>query len=399
MSQKGAVLITGNFSFPDGNAGGKRVLGIGYILRELGYRVVFAGCEVDRSVSQILETRSVYDSFVYYSFNGSRSVNNIIDIKDAYKDFLKIVNTFGVDELGLIVLYGSPVLAEWNNRVIKFAKEKRIKVIFDCVDWIERSGFDSVLKNIVKIIDTNYMKRILAARCDGVIAVSSYLKSYYKKRGCKVVKLPPVGKFAPGDLKEKNVEPKYFIYAGGLQKTKKNRKSDLKDRIDISVEIVAELLKRGANVRFDIYGIEETHYRAFFPEHKTLLDGITKGRIVFHGKVPNDQVCEAIRKATFSLLNRDVTKVTTAGFPSKIAESLCLGTPVITSDTSDISEYITDGRNGIIISGVIDDDADKIMETINSQEKMCGIKNYCIDSCIFDYSTYRDVVSGFLREI
>lgn len=51
----------------------------------------------------------------------------------------------------MIVLYGSPVLAYWIRMVISFGRKNRIPVVFDCVDWIEKSGFDSRLKNILKI--------------------------------------------------------------------------------------------------------------------------------------------------------------------------------------------------------------------------------------------------------
>ena len=38
-----------------------------------------------------------------------------------------------------------------------------------------------------------------------------------------------------------------------------------------------------------------------------------------------------------------------AGFPTKVVESMSLGVPVITTNTSDLAKYVIDGVNGYIV--------------------------------------------------
>lgn len=42
---------------------------------------------------------------------------------------------------------------------------------------------------------------------------------------------------------------------------------------------------------------------------------------------------------------REKTRKTMAGFPTKVVESMSLGTPVITTDASDLADYIKHGEN------------------------------------------------------
>ena len=62
------ILITGNFSFPRGNAAGSRVLGTGYLLRKLGYEVIYIGMSdrLDRN-SNLEDTKRNFEGFNYYN--------------------------------------------------------------------------------------------------------------------------------------------------------------------------------------------------------------------------------------------------------------------------------------------------------------------------------------------
>ena len=178
MNGRNKILVVGNFAFPSGNAAGKRVLGLGYLLNEIGYDVFFAGCNLARKEDDILKTKNNYENFEYYCFHGNRGIKQICDVRGTFNEFKKVIEEIGINDTYMVVVYGSPVLAAWINKIIRFCRHNNIYVLFDCVDWIEKSGFDSKLKNLIKFIDTNYMKRVLACRCDGVIAISKYLYTY-----------------------------------------------------------------------------------------------------------------------------------------------------------------------------------------------------------------------------
>lgn len=403
MENTKIVLIAGNFLFPKGNAAGKRVLGIGYILKNLGYEVAFAGCDRNRQEQDIKNTKKKYGDFYYYNFCGNRSARGIMNVKGAFKEFIDVAEDIGEDNISLVILYGSPVLACWISKVLHYGVKRNIPIVFDCVDWIEKSGFDSRIKNIIKFIDTNYMKRYLALKCDGVIAVSSYLYNYYKHKGCKVIEIPPVGIKRSAISENTRLENKnkkiYFIYAGALPLSSGFKRKELKDRIDLSVELVAELKKNGIDFVFDIYGIEKEIYKRVIPEHVKIIDKELSGNIVFHGVVSNNEVCKAFERADFMLLNRSVTKVTTAGFPSKISESLCMGVPVIVNDTSNLKDYIKNYKNGLIISFDQELAVKEISELCMSRETINKMKENCLKECIFDYHRYEDKMKLFLQKL
>ena len=69
------------------------------------------------------------------------------------------------------------------------------------------------------------------------------------------------------------------------------------------------------------------------------------------GRIPQEQVEEKLRNADFSIFSRPIRQSSNAGFPTKLAESMSVGTPVITNNTGDISLYLHNGNNGFIANG------------------------------------------------
>lgn len=74
------------------------------------------------------------------------------------------------------------------------------------------------------------------------------------------------------------------------------------------------------------------------------------GNIAFLGSVPREQVIEELQRADFTTFLRDSNlRFVNAGFPSKLAESMSMGVPVITNLTSDLAIYLRNGDNCIIV--------------------------------------------------
>ena len=119
----------------------------------------------------------------------------------------------------------------------------------------------------------------------------------------------------------------------------------------------------------------------------------------FNGLVPNDEIKQEIRKADATVLMRDVTVVTQAGFPTKVSESLCMGTPVITNATSDIAEYVKSGYNGVIIDSDPQFAAEQVIEHFISDGKKSEMKKNCMESSPFDYKNFVDGMKEFLDKI
>lgn len=394
-----AVLFIGNFDTTDLNAAGRRVLGVAGIFRELGYQPVFAGVSksADNNVS---DTLSAGDGCFEYSLKASLSTASWLKVRQACRSYLKIIDQAGRENIRYIYIYGSPVLSLAMAFIIRFARKNGIPVIGDCVDWIESTG-GGFIRNLIKYIDVNYLKRYLYNKASGVVVISRYLQNYYQAHNKQIVLLPPVGDFeaAAYDAKPRGREEFRFVYAGiPFAKKPDIEKSKMKDRLDIIIDIVITLNREGMRTVLDIYGITSEYYLTAVPGHRNEIEKYSD-IIRFRGKTQNDAVKKEIGMSDATILVRDDNLVTKAGFSTKIAESLCLGTPVITNSTGDICDYVRDGYNGLIISGEPALAAKHIIESFVTDNKTEAIRENCRKDSPFYYKKYVGKMKRFLERI
>jgi len=67
-------------------------------------------------------------------------------------------------------------------------------------------------------------------------------------------------------------------------------------------------------------------------------------KVVFHSQLTNEKAVEIINYSSILLMSSSYE-----GFPMVIAESLTLGTPVISTDVGDISSVVKNGYNGFLL--------------------------------------------------
>ena len=87
---------------------------------------------------------------------------------------------------------------------------------------------------------------------------------------------------------------------------------------------------------------------------------------------------------------RDDTLKNRAGFPTKFVESISCCTPLITTLSSNIGDYLFDGHNGFVV-----DDKHPLSEVIEkvaklSVEERVRMKRYCRENNSFDYHHYTE---------
>lgn len=385
---KKTVIYIGNFDRPNKSAAGKRVYGIAKILEKLGYNVYLLGKE------HLFEDRIAYSSNIfYYSFPKI----NILKPYSYFKWFEKFILKKDIKP-EFIIRYGSPSLAYFDFLLNKWCKKNKIPIIADVVDWLSSDG-NNFIFNIIKTIDTFLEKAVFNKQCDAFIVISNYLLNYYNKNRKKCVVIPPLIErhiFNNFLKKEHNTNKIRIIYAGcpfrkGLKV--KNLKN-IKDRLDLCVSSIFELSKK-FDIEFNIYGLTKEEYCVAFPKHQNLVECKS---IFFHGTRPMEEVQNIISKSDYSLLLREKTRATMAGFPTKVVESLSCGTPVITTDTSDLKDYIINGYNGYII------DIDNIVEELHKIFKVNknlkeNMKKNCASYYEFEYSNFEEKVLYFIKKL
>jgi len=405
MNGKKTVLYLGNFSFPTGNAAGKRVYANGKILRELGYSVIFIG--MDKAVNgsvPIMNTQKKYDGFTYYNFPYPQGNFGWVKYRKTFKSLVEFLS-YGemLNSVGLIIYYGSPSLSLFTTKLINYCKANKIKVVADCVDWLTVKT-NSIVFDMIKRADNTYQKAYANKRADGVIAISSYLANYYRKHGCLTVTIPPLSPKEYAGAEQESIEnnKKILTYAGlpfriGQQI---NNCSTLKDRIDKTIILLHQAHQNGSEFVFNIYGFTKEEYLKVIPGQKCYVDALGN-RVVFHGHKPNEEIIECIIESDFTILIRDVNRDTTAGFPTKVSESVSCGTPVITTRTSDLECYIEDGKNGFFLD--MSDTRKAVYEFQNILEMDCNklnsMKKYCATTNPFYYKRFISKFNTFVDHI
>lgn len=386
MEEKNSILIIGNYEFPTGNASALLMLTYAKLYKELGYQINMIGCSRSCDGKHILDTKKIYEGFTGYNFNYARNAKEWLNYKKYYKEFLDVYKKIN-SKVKYIILYASPCVSLFNNLIIKFCKKNNIKVIVIIVDWMGYTGNNLVLK-CVKKIDNWYRIKKLNKKADLIIAISEFLYNYYKEKNKNVILIPPINDIQI-DYNETKSKCIKLIYMGQPFSDKKYKisREKFKDRLDLIIEALS---KNGADFVFDIYGLTKEDYLFQVPEHENLITN----KINFKGRVEHNLIMKNINKYDFSIFVRENTLSNQAGFPSKLSESISCGVPVITTNTSDITKYIKNGKNGFIIQNMenLNEELDKILKM--EKKKIEEIRRYTYKNNYFNYRNYIDIIKN-----
>lgn len=394
---KGTIIYMGGFELPDKNAAAIRVLCNGKILKQAGYNVVFIGIDKNLAYDNyVLKMKVGIQGFDSWSIPYPSSNRQWIDYMCSIKSFLTIVKEY--PDLKAVICYDfqAPALI----KIKKYCNKKKIKIISDCAEWYGRNEGTIIFK-FLKWVDTTLRMMVINKRVDGLIVVSKFLNAYYAKK--KTIVIPTL--VDGGERCELNLcdhEQKVLVYAGvPFRKGKQLKNRELaKDRLDEAIFLLYQLYKRGVKFRFNIFGLTKEDYLIVLPNDKDMIDEM-KDSIVFHGFVDNTEIKRNIQLADFSILLRDKNRMTMAGFPTKFTESIINGTPVITTRTSDLEDYLIEGKNGFFIDvndkSTAIDKLERILKLDN--DKVKELKKYCSEYTELNLENWTNLVEDFLEEI
>ena len=315
-----------------------------------------------------------------------------------YISFLKkTINDMNVKPY-CIIRYGTPGLAWFYPRLSLLSKKMKVPVVADVADWLSADG-NNILFNSVKNLDTFLGKKIFNKSCDGMIVISSYLERYYRKSINRIVVIPPIVR--ENKRNESDNKTVKIIYAGqpfrlGVRVVNTNK---IKDRLDIAVIAFSKLAEEcQGRFEFHIYGITKEQYVFAFPNHNHYANSEA---IIFHGRKPMDEVQQEICKSDYSILLREKNRTTMAGFPTKVVESITCGTPIITTRTSDLEQYLVQSENCFFVNI-------KDMEELISQlktivllepENISKMKERCYREKIFLPECFSEKMDLFLKSL
>lgn len=364
LTNNETVVYIGGFELPDKNAAAQRVLNNSKCLRELGYDVVLIGISNSVISRNIVDTVEFYEGFCCYKVEYPKTIFQWVKYLTCIKEYIQILKT--LYNVKAVILYNFPAVAM--ARLMYYCNKDKIQCYADVTEWYSAKGRGASYY-IIKSIDTYIRMVILHKHMDGLIVISTFLQSYYK-RHVNTIMIPALtdgNYYCKYRHSFKSKDKLKLVYAGN---------PGSKDKINIIVEALKNVKR---NYSLDVLGIDFSSYIKSNRDHKAFLIN-EKNRIHFHGRVPHDKAVKCVSSANYSIFFREDNLVSRAGFPSKLAEALSCGTPVITNKTSDIDKYIKNGQNGFLIDSVAINDIAELLNRI----PLSIFVNYEI----FDYKNY-----------
>lgn len=332
------ILIVGNFRFGSDAANALRVRGVARALRLAGDDVSIldngasngdsSGADGTFPLATVDEYRSGSLSFLPAGIRGL--LIGDVSVRRVQAEAWKP---------DCIVLYG-PHLG-YLLRFRRLCRELSIPLVLDIVEWYQPEDLPGGRFGPYAIANEISMRH-LSHQADGVIVLSRRLEQHYKDRGGRVINIPPL--FEPEQTPARKASETdgrlHLVYAGTPGR---------KEAFDLILTALQRLDDQGVDFILHAVGITAADV-ADRPGAAGLgVCDPARGRIRFYGRVPNARARLIVAQADFTLLLRPPRKANQYGFPSKLAESMAVGTPVIANDFSDLALHLVDGDNAVFL--------------------------------------------------
>ena len=359
------ILYIGGFELPDKNAAAKRVVANSKALEKLGYEILFLGITKNKRNIEY----QFFENFKYLEIEYPQNLFQWLKYLSGIEETIKIIEKN--EKIEGVICYNYPAIALY--RLEKYCRKKNIKIFADVTEWYQGEG--NLIKKIIKNIDS-YLRMVkIHPKLDGLIVISKYLENFYKNK-LKTIYIPPLvdlcDKKWHSNTNIKILEDKLvLIYAGNPGK--------IKDKIDKVVSAVERI--NSDKIILKIIGLTKEEFKSTYSKDFKDLNS----NIIFLGRISHEKVLKLLKEADFSIFFRERNRVTMAGFPTKFVESMSAKVPVITTKTSDLEDYLLEGKNGFWLKDNIEDTLKEILNNKFSDLKSMK-ENIKVEE--FDYRNY-----------
>ena len=380
------ILIVSGCKYPEGDAGSVRIHALAKLFEKCGYKTVVIGKGAVSSLDS-----QIYDGIQFYSFRQHES-NAIGKYRDAVEfagKLKKHLDQHG-KEYSHILIVDIPFKAIKNTKC--YAQKNSITLLHDSLEWYSESEFRFGKMNPMYRHRDKLNRRIIDQEFD-VIAISKYLENHFKEKGCKTIRIPAILTQTEIITDEKPFTPIIITYAGLPEK-----KDKIVEILD-SFSSLSDSIKSRLELRIVGISLNQLKKRFNLSDNRILR---YKQGIQFYGRIPRQEVQELLRETHYTIFYRDASeRYAKAGFPTKVAESTCYGVPVITNLSSDLSLYLVDCQNSIVISDGVDGIREAFEKVCTiSKEQYVHMSNAAINTFrnSFYFDVYMNPMIGFLEQ-
>ena len=384
------IIYIGSFRLPNLDAAAPRVINNAKALREAGCEVRFISWGGKYRKEDLCDDGKYRVSGFEYQISGDLPIGGSLRERFLTKfhrgqKSLNLLKTLPPPDL--IIIYNAS--NSFTKRMIGYCGKRNIKLANDLNEWYSNRELhvQDIVPNFINMTHTQHLVK-------NKIVISSYLAKYYPESNNILV--PPLCDLTESKwdtiVDDKRVTPFdgiTLIYAGTPAK---------KDCLSSVVRAVCSLAEEGAAIRLLILGVTKEK----FPKSRLLPKDIHEN-VLFLGRVSQDLVPAYYKKADFMVLLRKPDRKSMSGFPTKVAESMTAGVPVITNATSDLSKYIENGRTGFLVDGY---DYEAILSILRSVIMKLSIRD--IDAMkvnvkafrrVFDWRSYVGDFKNFVSKL
>lgn len=384
------VVYVGPFSFPDGGAAARRILGIAKSMQAGGFQVEVACGQMGKNgqSSEWFEGIKVISLSERTAENLPRALKHM-----AYLTMGKKTITW-LDALKhkprAVILYSgySPYLLQ----LLPWARRHSVPLVFDAVEWYDPASPLGWL--LPYQLNIELAMRFLLPRVGRVISISDFLHHHYRERDCRSVLVPPTLDVSATQARTEGRDsqrPLQVVYAGSPGR---------KDLLGNILEAVLRLRQAGHNLHLSVAGIQASDAAGYAAVRTRQADEVSAG-VSFVGILSHSDSMDLVRQADFSLLLRRDARYSRAGFPTKFVESLAVGTPVIANLSSDLHKYLKNGDTGFICDSPEPESLEAALTralTLTSDQH-AAMRARCreVAAKAFDYRTFVAPLSQFLQ--
>jgi len=390
------ILYIGSFRLPNYDAAAPRVLNNANLFREAGHSVTFISWGGKyRDTDLCSDGKYRVDGFEYL-------ITNELDSSGGFFVRLKSKIRRGSITLCLlqdmkekpdmIIMYNADYW--WTRKMINYCTTYNIKLCNDITEW-----YDNNELHIADILPNTINMKFLQHRVANKIVISNMLNNIYNESNNLL--LPPLcdpleekWSASINDERITSFDGITLIYAGNPAK---------KDCVHTVINAVNILAHEGKPIRFLILGITRENYLQKY--NKLLMSSCLHENIQFLGRVSQDLIPAYYKKADFMVLLREPNRKNMVGFPTKFAESMTAGVPVICNSTSDINKYVLNGKTGFLVDGYSLTNILKILREHVLNLSSCELANMKKETREYGlnfscrYQSYNSEVQNFINQL
>lgn len=387
------ILYLGCFRLPNYDAAAPRVLNNGRAMQLCGHEVAFISWGGKYNEEHLCEDGKYRIDGMEYVITDELDpkgslVSKMMQMIHRGDKTVAILESMEVKP-DLIVMYNAGY--GWTKRMMKFCKKHNIKLANDITEW-----YDNNEMHFWDILSYRYNMTRLQRNVKNKICISSYLDKFYSESNNLL--LPPLCDHTEAkwsttidDDRIKPFEGITLIYAGNPAK---------KDCVHTVINVVNKMAHDGKPIRFMILG---TTRESYLERYADVLDSKDlHENILFLGRVSQDLIPAYYKKADYMVLLREPTRKNMAGFPTKFAESMSAGIPVIANATSDLGSYIINGQTGFVVA---DENASSLEKTLSdvlalSHNQIESMKHHTkASNDAFNYECRKTEMNMFLNKL